>query len=623
MGQRKTRWAGSNARPAAARPVSVVVEDLGAGAGRRDQAEVAAPRERTIEQQGLQEIGQGIWNPLFNRTFGGMLQGEGFEAAGTSCGRYASTDFTAWKLRSRSPGKQHRLELYLHTDQSESISDWKGALERLVREADGSRFSSWKRHQDWWREFWSRSHLFINADRPDPKDPVWQVGRNYQLFRYMLACNAYGEWPTKFNGSFFTYDPLYVANDRGVKTETPDFRTWGGGSFTAQNQRLVYWPMLRNGDFDLMPPQFDFYRNALLAAELRTEVYWGHGGASFTEQIESFGLPAGSLYGWVGSNCRWGARDPDAEMGVQSIGVVYQYGHQLDFAFMILEYLRYSGRDISRYLPFIDSAVTFFDEHYQYRNRKSAGGPLDEKGRLVIFPSRACESYVDARNPADVIAGLKAVLGRLIDLPDRLVSQSSKERYKGILGRIPSLPVKTKDGRPYLAGAESWSRFAVGEIPELYSVFPYNLFGIGLPGLELPVHTWTSALQQRQKNMSEPWYQGGIFAARLGLAKDARVVALFKLADSGQRFPAFRQTDDWAPDHNWMGAGMIGLQEMLMQTPGREIYLLPAWPEDWDVDFKLHAPYGTIVEGEYRKGKRIRLTVTPSSRRPDVRLINE
>lgn len=28
-----------------------------------------------------------------------------------------------------------------------------------------------------------------------------------------------------------------------------------------------------------------------------------------------------------------------------------------------------------------------------------------------------------------------------------------------------------------------------------------------------------------------------------------------------------------------------------MQTIGREIRLLPAWPKQWDVDFKLHAPY--------------------------------
>ncbi|MBD0320245.1 MAG: hypothetical protein ICV87_07925 [Gemmatimonadetes bacterium] len=34
------------------------------------------------------------------------------------------------------------------------------------------------------------------------------------------------------------------------------------------------------------------------------------------------------------------------------------------------------------------------------------------------------------------------------------------------------------------------------------------------------------------------------------------------------------------------------------QTDGRKIYLLPAWPQDWQASFKLHAPYNTVVEGK-------------------------
>jgi len=576
--------------------------------------------DKEIGQQELEEVKDQIWNPLKNRTFGGLMKGEGMVAAGMSCGRYANTDFKAWRLHSQSPAKRHKLKLYLHTDQSETIEQWNSNLNGLVRTADESDISAWQEHQAWWKQFWQRSRLFINFSKPDPNNKAWQVGRNYQLFRYMLGCNAYGKWPTKFNGSFFTYDPAFVQNKRGVKTETPDFRTWGGGSFTAQNQRLVYWPMLKNGDFDMMPSQFDFYSRALPAAEIRTKVYWGHAGCSFTEQLENFGLPAGSIYGWLGSTCRWGRREPGTEKGVQSLGCVYQFGHQLDFSFMILEYHRFSGRNISPYLPFIDSAVTFFDEHYQFRQKQRTGKPLDENGYLVIYPSRACESYVDAKNPADVIAGLKAVLSRLLELPACYVPDSKKEKYRAMLRRVPPLPLKERNSRPYLAGAESWSRFSVGEIPELYSVFPYGLYGIGRGGLELARYTWTDALMERQKKMKEPWYQGGIFAARLGFTDYAKQVAIFKLVDSGQRFPAFKDSDDWAPDHNWLGAGMIGLQEMLIQTVGRKIYLLPAWPKDWNVDFKLHAPYQTIVEGTYQDGKITKLEVTPNSRRKDLKI---
>jgi hypothetical protein len=54
----------------------------------------------------------------------------------------------------------------------------------------------------------------------------------------------------------------------------PTTGNWGGGTMTAQNQRLVYWPMLKSGDFDMMPSQFDFYNRMLKNAELRSRVYW-------------------------------------------------------------------------------------------------------------------------------------------------------------------------------------------------------------------------------------------------------------------------------------------------------------------------------------------------------------
>ncbi len=64
-------------------------------------------------------------------------------------------------------------------------------------------------------------------------------------------------------------------------------------------------------------------------------------------------------------------------------------------------------------------------------------------------------------------------------------------------------------------------------------------------------------------------------------------------------------------DHNWGGSGMIGLQEMLMQTPGDSIHLFPAWPREWDVDFRLHAPYGTRVDATLRAGRLVALSVEP------------
>ncbi len=60
---------------------------------------------------------------------------------------------------------------------------------------------------------------------------------------------------------------------------------------------------------------------------------------------------------------------------------------------------------------------------------------------------------------------------------------------------------------------------------------------------------------------------------------------------------------------------------MLFQTDGRKIFLLSAWPKDWDVDFKVHAPYRTVIEGRVRKGQVTKLKLTPSSRQKDIEII--
>ena len=44
----------------------------------------------------------------------------------------------------------------------------------------------------------------------------------------------------------------------------------------------------------------------------------------------------------------------------------------------------------------------------------------------------------------------------------------------------------------------------------------------------------------------------------------------------------------------------------------------PAWPRDWDVEFKLHAPHRTTIEGIVEGGKLMELEVSPGSRTGNV-----
>ena len=111
--------------------------------------------------------------------------------------------------------------------------------------------------------------------------------------------------------------------------------------------------------------------------------------------------------------------------------------------------------------------------------------------------------------------------------------------------------------------------------------------------------------------------------AYLGLADAARdyVVKRARSKHAASRFPAFWGPNyDWVPDQDHGGVLVKAVQSLLMQTDGRKIYLLPAWPGDWDAEFRLHAPYNTTVSGKVEKGKLVLLDVQPESRRADVKV---
>ena len=42
--------------------------------------------------------------------------------------------------------------------------------------------------------------------------------------------------------------------------------------------------------------------------------------------------------------------------------------------------------------------------------------------------------------------------------------------------------------------------------------------------------------------------------------------------------------------------------------------MLPAWPVEWDVHFKVNAPGNTTIEGIFENGKIVRIKTTPENK---------
>lgn len=539
-----------------------------------------------VEQQGMSDLREQLYNPLKNLIFGGRLCGDNLVFAGTRRGHYAGNEFLAWMYKSKKPTNRQSVRIVMNTEQA-TPSAWEMTLAATDKGVNVSKDRQATRR--WWNEFWQRSFIRGEGEATD-------AIRNYTLFRYMLGCNAHSQWPTKFNGGLFTFDPIYI--DQNTEF-TPDFRKWGGGTMTAQNQRLVYWPMLKSGDFDLMKPQFDFYQRLLPTAEARTRTYWGHSGACFTEQMENFGLPNPAEYGFK--------RPAGYDKGLEyNAWLEYEWDTALEFCQMMLETVRYDSLDISRYIPLIESSLNFFDEHYRYLASQRGRKDLDGNGKLVIYPGSACETYKMAYNPSSTIAALRTVLQTYGRKPD-------------MLARIPEIPLRVVDGKEMIAPAQAWERVNNIETPQLYPVFPWRIYGVGKEGLEIARNTYQYDPDACQFRSHTGWKQDNIWAACLGMTEEAAQLTLQKMANGPHRFPAFWGPGyDWTPDHNWGGSGMIGMQEMLLQEADGKLLLFPAWPRNWNVHFKLHAPGKTTVEATLQDGALVNLIVQPKTREKDI-----
>ncbi len=538
--------------------------------------------------QGLSEYYQE--DPILHRTFGAIV-------SGPDAVRVNDTT-----LRTN-PAKTGRLNVCVSTLHPADPGQWLAATEELMTQTDAIPFEQlYREHKQWWNRFWDRSWIYATSlsdtTASTGKGDAFVVSRAYALQRFIDASAGRGHYPIKFNGSIFTVP-------YPDKPGNADYRRWGPG-YWWQNTRLPYLSMCAAGDYDLMQPFFNMYAGEVFKLNrYRTKKYFGFEGAYFPECIYFWGSVFTSTYGWTPYEVR---TDKLQQSGYHK----WEWVSGPELVFMMLDYYDYTGdRDFleQKIIPVASEVIRFFDNFYK----------TGDDGKLVMHPSQAVETWWDCTNPMPELAGLYGITRRLLALPEDLTTDQERQFWTTFFTKLPAIPLRETPSGKALAPASRFEDKRNVENPELYALFPFRLYGVGNPDMELAMN----ALEHRWDKGDFGWRQDDIFMAYLGLAEQARdnLVNRSKNFDKNARFPAFWGPNyDWTPDQDHGGVLMKTFQSMLMQADpySRKIYLLPAWPGTWDADFKLHAPYQTIIEGKVRNGTIEKLHVTPASRRKDI-----
>lgn len=572
-----------------------------------------------------------------NRIFGGILELEGgTEEGGTLfCG----------------PSERTVLKLATHSMRTENPEVWKETVVRRLSSA-GSSGELLEAAEKEWEHFWKNSCILVRGDvRREPdcserilscaKEPMQYTGgpsrvtQGYLLTKYMQRCCGTGELPMFYNGLLFNLCPgggKHLGIHEFVESFTeppaaqgpdpdsnPDERSWSN-EHLWQNLRLPYYTMPATGEFDSLRVLFRFFRRFQELNRMRAAQWYGARGQHNTEMTLLCGLQSEGIYGTDRegipdgySSNRWGgAIDISPGLELSKLMLTY-YSYTLEQEFLEEEAL-----------PYIKELFEYIETRF----------PERENGKIVIKPLNCIETYFDTENPTPVVAGMHSVLQEIFGLPEELV----KERlyFQHISEITPEIPTETVQGERVIAPARVYEEKRQNvEAPELYAVYPFGLYSGGSPEEEknLMLRTFGRAMKTGGQlkpytlgeNPGAPswsgWQYVGNAAAMLNKTELVREILETNCAlqNPGNRFPAM-----WGPIYDSVpdvdhGANIMNLlQLMILRCEGRRIYVLPAFPADWDVKFRLYAPHRTVVEGEYEGGRLKRLQVWPEERKNDI-----
>lgn len=589
------------------------------------------------ELQGLADYIDVIPDTLTNRIFGGYITMT--DAASTGDGQVESVNEV----------HSFAIKVSTHSEQVPQVEEW---IDKVLKShlATAEPLEAEKRTSAYWETQWLQSWMFIEGDHtvspqidaglfdvvresfPEEDAPKSKVTQAYLLTRWINMCSSNVEFPVLFNGGTLTTMPggnqhysydSFGANFTSMPTGepnielNPDERSWAHFNLW-QNIRLPYHSMLARGELEPIRKLFRHYRRFWELDRVRAKLYHSAEGQHNTEMPNSFGLLNATIYGLERDNLpigysqnRWGGAI-DISPG-------------LELSYMMLSYYEFTSDDMflqEEILPYSKELLYYVATRFKER--------VD--GKINISPIHSIETYFDTTDALPVVAGMHAVIDKILDLPQEKVMD--RMFYEEMKRLTPEIPMETINGQSVLAPARIYEPKRMNvEAPQFYAIFPFSLFGHNKPDLDMAIRSYRHALEVsggfrpftlgRKPDYASysGWQQTGMVAALLGLTEDARTVLV---QNCQQKNPGFRFPAMWGPIYDAVpdidhGANILNtLQLMAFQIDGEKIHILPAWPKEWNVTFKFNAPHDTTVECVFSNGEITKLEVSPIIREKDI-----
>jgi len=397
--------------------------------------------------------------------------------------------------------------------------------------------------------------------------------------------------------------------------------------------------MIADGDFAEHDVVLDYFmrmvpfltaRSAALLPNATPGMLW------MTETATVFGAFSEADYSGPTGGCD--ARPAGLPPWLQANSYVYLDrfgdGPTGELGLMILDRFAYDGdaAALAARLPWITGAIDFFDFIFPAR---------DKAGKVLIYPSQALETlWCPWPVGAECVTGdmpTIAVVTRLLEralaeVPAALVAPARRARWAALLAAMPPLPL-TADGAALAPAQAHGDKTHNSESVALYAVHPARALSAaralagGGPPVAPAVAAFFADPNAGGAAGNNGWHQGAQLAALLGLrnATAARLAAraAYRAPLPGFRFEFFAGEDGMGDEpaaevfSNLQAALQLALLAPADDADGTAV-LLPAWPCDVDVAFRLRAPRNATVTVAWAGGRLKSLVVDPPERAPFV-----